>query len=106
MTKWADYLIVKVLCSQPGLIDKVIARKDNGDTISSEEIEMTRYAITQHFAIGKSFATITKMPSGNWMKLNNVYHTRSFSSDYITIYSNPTRDDLGNIPRYDQKVCK
>jgi hypothetical protein len=100
MEKLADYLISKVLYNQAGdRIKKVIARKDNGDSMGNE-LEFTRYTLKQHFAKGKTFATITKKPNGKWYKLNNVYYSKNYFNDFISININPTRDDFGNIPFY------
>lgn len=100
MGKWADYLVSKVLYNQTGdRIDKVIARKNNGDSVG-DELEFTRYKLIQHFANGKTFATITKKPTGKWHKLSNVYHLKKHFNDFISIYKNPTKDDFGNIPFY------
>lgn len=100
MDKWADYLISKVLYNQAGdKIDKVIVRIDNGDTVG-DEIEMSRNTLIQHFANGKTFATITKKPTGKWLKLYNVFYSRNYYNDFISINSNPTKDDLGDIPLY------
>lgn len=98
MEKWADYLISKVLYDQTGKrIVNVIAHKDNGETVG-QEVEMTRYTITQHFQNGKTFATITKTTNGKWNKVANVYRTQTFLNDFITLYNNPTKDSLGDIP--------
>jgi hypothetical protein len=100
MGKWADYLVSKVLYNQTGdRIDKVIARRNNGDSVG-DELEFTRYKIIQHFRNGKTFATITKKPTGKWHKLNNVYHSKNRFNDFISININPTKDDFGNIPFY------
>jgi len=100
MEKWADYLISKVLYNQAGdKIDKVIARKDNGDNVG-DEVEMSRNTLVQHFASGKTFATMTKKPTGKWQKLYNVYYTKNYYNDFISINSNPTKDNLGDIPLY------
>ena len=100
MEKWADYLISKVLYNQAGdKIDKVIARKDNGDNVG-DEVEMSRNTLIQHFASGKTFATMTKKPTGKWHKLYNVYYTKNYYNDFISINSNPTKDNLGDIPLY------
>ncbi len=100
MEKWADYLISKVLYNQAGdRIDKVIARKDNGDNVG-DEIEMSRNTLIQHFASGKTFATITKKPTGKWYKLTNVYYIKNYYNDFISIIANPTKDNLGDIPFY------
>lgn len=98
MEKWADYLISKVLYNQAGdRIVNVIARKDNGDNVG-EEIEMTRYTLSQHFDNGRTFATITKTAAGKWNKLANVYRNKTYYNDFISINNSTTRDDLGNIP--------
>jgi hypothetical protein len=98
MEKWADYLISKVLYNLTGdRIVNVIARKDNGDNVG-DEIEMTRYSLTQHFDNGKTFATVTKTKDGKWSKLNNVYRIKTFYNDFISINNSTIRDDLGNIP--------
>lgn len=100
MDKWADFLISKVLYNSAGdRIDKIISRKDNGNSVE-DEVEMTRYTMTQHFESNKTFATVTKTTEGKWKKLNNVHRTKSYYTDYISIYSSPTKDDLGNIPNY------
>jgi hypothetical protein len=100
MEKWADYLISKVIYNQDGnKIDKVIARKDNGDNVGAE-VEMSRNTVIQHFASGKTFATITKKQTGKWHKLFNVYLTKSYYNDFVSINSNPTKDNLGDIPLY------
>lgn len=100
MEKWADYLISKVLYNQAGNeIDKVIARKDNGDNVG-DEVEMSRNTLIQHFTSGKTFATMTKKPTGKWHKLYNVYYTKNYYNDFISINSNPTKDNLGDIPFY------
>lgn len=100
--KWADYLISKVLytSANSGRIDRVIVRRDNDDKVSSEEIEMNRNTLVQHFNTGKTFATVTKTSQGLWSKLFNIYHTRNFYNDFISLYANPINDDLGNIPFY------
>lgn len=100
MEKWADYLISKVLYTQAGdRIDKVISRKDNGDNVG-DEIEMSRNTLIQHFASGKTFTTITKKPTGKWYKHSNVYYTKNYYNDFISIISNPSKDNLGDIPFY------
>ncbi len=100
MEKWADYLISKVLHNNTsGKIDKVIARKDNGDNVG-DEIEMSRNTLKQHFANGKTFATMTKKPTGKWYKLHNVYYSKKYNNDFISINSNPTKDNLGDIPLF------
>lgn len=100
MEKWADYLISKVLYNQAGdKIDKVIVRKDNGDNVG-DEIEMSRNTLTQNFASGKAFATMTKRPTGKWQKLFNVYYNKNYYNDFISINANPTKDNLGDIPFY------
>lgn len=100
MEKWADYLISKVLYNQTGdMIDKVICRKDNSDSVGSE-VEMSRYDLKQYFRSGKTFATITKNSTGSWEMLHNVYFTSNYFNDYISINLNPTKDNLGNLPNY------
>jgi hypothetical protein len=100
MEKWADYLISNVLYKQAGdKIDKVIARKDNGDNVG-DEVEMSRNTLIQHFASGKTFATMTKKSTGKWHKLYNVHYTKNYYNDFISINSNPTKDNLGDIPLY------
>lgn len=103
MDKWADYLISKVLYTDTGRIDKVIARKDNGNAVGEEQ-EMTRSAMVQYFNLRKTFATITKNKEGKWIKLNTVYYSRySYTGlpiDYISISNYASKDDLGNIPLY------
>jgi hypothetical protein len=80
MDKWADFLISKVLYNQAGdKIEKVIARNDNGDNVG-DEIEMSRYTLIQHFANVKTFATITKKPTGKWyiLRLQSGFHRNEF----------------------------
>lgn len=103
MDKWADYLISKVLYTDTGRIDKIIARKDNGNAVGEEQ-EMTRSTMVQYFNFGKTFATITKIKEGNWIKVNTVYYSRySYAGlpiDYLSINNYASKDDLGNLPLY------
>lgn len=99
MEKWADYCITKVIFDQAGrMINRAIIRPDNGDSIG-EEKEVTRNTLIQYCQIGKSFVTATKMETGNWRKLDNVYWNRNALYQSISIrYNDLTCDDLGNIP--------
>jgi hypothetical protein len=51
----------------------------------------------------KTFATITKKITGKWHKLYNVFYSKNYFNDFISINLNPIKDDLGDVPFYSPK---
>jgi antiphage defense system Thoeris ThsB-like protein len=101
MEKWADYLISKVSYDNAN-IDKVIVRKDNGDTVG-EENELSRNSVIRYFQNGRTFATITRNTNNSWIKLYSVSYRKTYGFDIISIDPTSSKDNLGNIPLHQTK---
>jgi Protein of unknown function (DUF3892) len=101
MAKWADYVITEVRFNAKHThIDKVRARKDNGETLESAQ-EYARQEVVKAINNGTTFVTAFKNNVGKWNKGEDVFVIEINGADYIkTKRDNTAKDNLDNLPEF------